>query len=425
MIVSLLEIFTEYMSIVFCMHKAARKKIVLDKYIIFFYGINLISILVSYKYEHMYSWSRILVLINLFMYGKARLCDKWIEAGKVFGIMLITIPSLQLVLYFGTKFIYESLISEKASGILINCIICMMLFLWNPEKLNPIARVVKKYGKLLLFCIFFVFFAYLLYTYYRLEVLIPQLVIQSFSGIIGLGVLLGLWLNTENEKKHKEKEIQAYEIYNKTFEEAVTAIRARQHEFDNHINAIKCLQLTIDNPEELVKAQNEYCNQILNDNSFNRLLKLNANPILVGFLYSKFMSAKEQGIVVFHEIHSIKYKKIIEIYELIEVIGILLDNAVEALGETSEENKVLIVKLLQEDEKNFSIEVSNSSCKYLNCEIEKFCINGYSTKGEKRGFGLTRVKEIVKKYKADIFIENVDYNGENYLRFKIMLMQNK
>lgn len=420
MIVSLLEIFTEYMSIAFCMQRAAGKKILLDRYVMMFSILNFVSIFLAQRYHQKYDWIMFIVYINYFAYIKLRLTTKWMEAIKIFGIMLITIPSLQLVIYYLTKFAFDQLTTRHEYGVLVNCLVCILILGWKEKYFYLFAkRVIKKSG-VIITLVSVGLFSYMLYTYNQSYNIQPQVIIQSLAGIFGIGVIIIMWIDTENEKKSKTREIQTYELYNKTYEETIVAIRKRQHEFDNHISAIKSLQLTINNPDELIKVQNEYCDRILSENSFNSLLKLHGDPVLTGFLYSKFMNAKEQGIIISHEVHAIDFQRKIEINELIELVGGLIDNAVEALLIETGIEKRLIIKILQEDENRVSIEVANKSYKILNSEIEKFCLCGYSTKGNNRGMGLTRVKEITKKYKADFYIENINYNCENYLSFKVV-----
>lgn len=425
MIVNVIEIFTEYLSVIFCVHRIAKKKITLDKYVWMFFLLDLFSILLAHKYREEHGWLMMVTYINFFVYVKMRINKKWTEAIKVFSIMLIMIPSLQMIIYFSIKYALNIADSQQVKGTIVNCIICILVFFWKNEYIFLAAKRIIKSSEILIFIVLWWFLAYLLLIYKQSDFLSEQLSFQSFASIVGIGTIFILWVNAENERRNKAKELKLYELYNKTFEEAIAAIRIRQHEFDNHINAIKCLQYTIDDSETLLKAQNEYCDKVLNENSFNRLLKLHTEPILTGFLYSKLMNAKEQDIMVLHEVHEIDIKKRIEVSLIVEIIGIFIDNAIEALLSEKNDNRTLIVKILQEDKGIISIEVANSSRKYLNSEIEKFSVYGYSTKGKNRGSGLARAKEIAKRSKGDFFIENVLYNGRNYLSFKIIFKFDK
>ena len=97
-------------------------------------------------------------------------------------------------------------------------------------------------------------------------------------------------------------------------------------------------------------------------------------------------------------------------------MGDLLDNAVEALMENEETNK-LHVDILENN--NFYLEVRNESL-YVTYEmLESFFSKGYSKKGENRGLGLYNVKKICEKYKMEIAPLCIEIDGKNWLSFKI------
>ena len=231
-----------------------------------------------------------------------------------------------------------------------------------------------------------------------------------------LNILFVLWFHAENMSKQNTKELQMYHLYNKAFEETIQMIRIRQHEFENHINAIKCMRYSINNQEELLLAQENYCNDVLRGSHIEKLLKLSMEPALIGFLYAKITTAEERGVHVEYKIEPIDLGETIKIYEMIELIGVLFDNAIEAL-EKNENRKIVLMLVNSRD--GLMLEIANTSRIYTNNEIEKFCLAGYSTKGERRGIGLARVKEIVKKINAELLIQNQMYDDENYLAFII------
>ena len=81
----------------------------------------------------------------------------------------------------------------------------------------------------------------------------------------------------------------------RALEELVKEIRAKQHEFDNHLNAILNMHLTIDNYEELVAKQSEYITENAREDDSRKylpLLKI-SDKILAGFIYSKIVRAPE------------------------------------------------------------------------------------------------------------------------------------
>ena len=96
-----------------------------------------------------------------------------------------------------------------------------------------------------------------------------------------------------------------------------------------------------------------------------------------------------------------------------------MDNARDALKENNLEKRVKFI--LSEDNERFTIGVYNVSPYYSEESIIKFFRKGYSTKGENRGIGLSKVKEFQKQYGFDILIDNKTEENVNWLRFNIVI----
>ncbi|MGO3169234.1 GHKL domain-containing protein, partial [Senegalia sp. (in: firmicutes)] len=106
-------------------------------------------------------------------------------------------------------------------------------------------------------------------------------------------------------------------------------------------------------------------------------------------------------------------------YELIEVLGNLIDNAFE----TEIKDNVVIISFLRKYG-NDIIEVSNKHPRIEEEGIEKFFEKEFSTKKKKgRGYGLYNIKERLKKYDVEILVEN-EYREEyesNFISFRIII----
>ena len=408
-----MELLFEYMSFIFCIHKIAKKKLKIDVWIVSLFFIEWIVSMCS-NIAVMTNGCRLIVFSGIFLYTKTKIVGSWKKTISVWGMMLIVIMSLQVVQYYLMSLFLKETYTVRYAGIIVNFNICLLICLWK-EKYKAI--IVNKFNKIKGFVVVGLIFIRIFYLVNHNAYADFGMSMQFLFETVGLCAACILWISAEKEKNHKIREVQMYETYNKAFEEAIITIRTHQHEFENHINAIKCLQYSIKNHEELLLAQEQYCEKILQENKLNKLLKLNLEPVLIGFLYSKITSAEEKRIQVKFEIQSIDIKEKIAIYEFVELIGILFDNAVEALEE--KQSKKIILKLQLENEKAFLLEIANTSPVYSNSEIEKFCSYGYSTKGENRGIGLSRVREISRKYNAIYQIQNCMYEEESYLSFKL------
>ena len=112
------------------------------------------------------------------------------------------------------------------------------------------------------------------------------------------------WKLSNDIIREQEKELKMYQHYIQPLEELVKEIRARQHEFDNHLNAVLNMHLTVDSYEELVRRQSEYVKAISREgvSQYLPLLKI-SDKVLAGFLYSKIVSSRE-GIETEIEVRS-------------------------------------------------------------------------------------------------------------------------
>lgn len=160
------------------------------------------------------------------------------------------------------------------------------------------------------------------------------------SGIMVLIIILcihGLLYRIKYQEK--QAELEAYKTYSAAFSDLITQIRARQHEFDNHISALCNLHYICKDYDELVSEQSKYAKDVISNNRFHRLL-VSGNPVIAGFLYGKLSSIQEQGIEVTYTFHISEFTSKIPVYLVVELIGNLLKNAVEAVKTQQVEKQI-------------------------------------------------------------------------------------
>ena len=211
--------------------------------------------------------------------------------------------------------------------------------------------------------------------------------------------------------QEKQAELEAYKTYSAAFSDLITQIRARQHEFDNHISALCNLHYICKDYDELVSEQSKYAKDVISNNRFHRLL-VSGNPVIAGFLYGKLSSIQEQGIEVTYTFHISEFTSKIPVYLVVELIGNLLKNAVEAVKTQQVEKQIHLS--CTENENEFCLGVRNRSEKIPFDEMSRFFEKGYSSKGSGRGLGLYNVKEICEKYGVDIVCDNTEIDDKNW-----------
>lgn len=234
--------------------------------------------------------------------------------------------------------------------------------------------------------------------------------------IIMIGMLILRIGKYKIKSKEIETELKMHMLYANSFDNLIDNIRSRQHEFDNHINTIYSQHYIYHTYEELVEAQKKYSQLVTGENQFNKLL-VSGNPVIIGFLYGKFIEIDKLGIDISYHISVGELKVKIPIYKLVEIIGNLISNAVEALVCEKKYNKLYV--FLEEDDGKLSIEVRNESDYISFADIDLFFTKGYGKKGKNRGLGLFHVKSICNEYNLNLLCQNKEIDEANWISFMI------
>ena len=198
----------------------------------------------------------------------------------------------------------------------------------------------------------------------------------------------------------------------------VKEIRAKQHDYDNHLNAILNMHLTIDTYDELVLRQSEYIQEVRAD-STNRYLSLLriSDKVLADFLYSKIISSPE-NVETDVEVRNWKVISRVSEHSLIEMVGVLVDNAYEA---TAKEGGKVRVFLDSKDD-CLIFDVFNEYPKLSLEEIGHFFDRGYTTKQSeigKHGIGLAKVKKLTQHFGGELTVGQEEIDGTNYIHFTL------
>ena len=242
--------------------------------------------------------------------------------------------------------------------------------------------------------------------------------------IILFGILLAViffgwwdWLANYSILKRQEEELKIYKLYIHPLEELTKDIRARQHEFDNHMNAVLNMHVTIDNYDELVAAQSAYCKEIYEAKGVSTpaLLRI-SDKILAGFLYSKILGAPAYAKV---EIQVLSQQIITSVSEhnLVEILGTLVDNAFEA----ATPQLPLVEMVLDSREDKLIFIIRNQVQGLTMGDISRFFQKGYTTKDNRecRGLGLYQANMIAQQFGGEITVELTDGEESQEICFRV------
>lgn len=208
------------------------------------------------------------------------------------------------------------------------------------------------------------------------------------------------------EKEKREAMVQVK--YNEVLKSITGEIRERQHDFKNHLNVIAGLTEVSEGEELKTQIKKYIYNLDSSLSNMEKLIYIN-NPILRAIIYSKIHEANNKDIILDYKVENPLERISITDYQLVEVLGNLIDNSIEALEKSNFEKRAT-VKTYFEDDMNI-IEVSNAGRTISLENINKVFQKGFSTKGRNnRGYGLYNVKKIVERNGGKIQLSFDDNN---------------
>ncbi|MBS4535132.1 GHKL domain-containing protein [Clostridium sp. D2Q-14] len=324
---------------------------------------------------------------------------------------LISIMPLKIILTDIDYNFMNGLISQGISIVLVILIVYKLplyILLEYIEKSN-------KLFKYLITNIFIILLFALIYWKLDIKNIFDNFIMFSVLSLIIVFINFVI-LRRGLKNEYESKQLQLYDKYFTVIEDLIKEVREKQHEFDNHIQALNMIALTSDDTEGISKYIKDYT-QELSNKKISNLIKIN-NKILAGFLYSKQREAEDKGIRFNVSVYNYNLDTVLKDFELIEIVGNLIDNAFETNVKDN-----IVELIVKRDEKFNIIEVSNKYHYMSQKDISEFFIKEFSTKESKgRGYGLYNLREVLKKYDGEIEVLNKfreEYNS-NFLVFRII-----
>ena len=314
---------------------------------------------------------------------------------------LITMACAVYVLKISKEIIYSTI----AGGIISNISVSILMILLTYLLRKPLKKIIninissnkKIIGTLVLLLITIGIFFYSLINTFQFN----NDVAGSLIAILGLiGIFFYIFkqkIDNDNLAKKYDNLLDIMKNYESDIEEQRTLI----HETRNELTTIRCKIKDKEKESEIIK----YIDSIMGDKASSNMSKFSKFKYLPsnglkGFFYYKFTEAERKGIKV-----SVNISKQIEnsilgkldtkrFKDLARVIGVYLDNAIEASSLSKNKKLGIEIYLIKN---NVEIIISNT---YQNAiDEEKIGKEKYTTKGKNRGHGLLLVKRILSENK--------------------------
>ena len=254
----------------------------------------------------------------------------------------------------------------------------------------------------------------------------PKLVnIQNILIIIILSTIILLLIIIEEKFEYLKRTNQELVQYNKSIENDIASYQKAQHEYKNKLIIIKSM---INDNKKLI----EYVDYLIDEpiilkNKWLNYLKFIPFPEIKNFINYKMniLENKNAQIELFvgEELNDINPNNvsITDINNIDTIIGVMLDNMIESIEIT--ENKLISINIYI-DKNILHVLLANSIEKPI--DLNQINTLGYSTKGKKRGEGLSIVTDIIKankkmeletKIEENFFIQHLKIkNIKKYLK---------
>ena len=274
----------------------------------------------------------------------------------------------------------------------------------------------KKYGlkalsfkhlKLLLLMILgYILPQIMLFTFNSYSYPLPLLMITCIQTIL-VSILIFYYFKSIINREKVETELVTTELHNKTLIGIVDGVRTLKHDYGNIIQALNGYVVT-----KQYERLHEYVDSLMKEfNTVNNISSIDPKifnePAIYGVVGAKYFYAIDHNISfeidVTSDIKNINFSK----PELSRILGILLDNAIEATQKV--EDKYIRLEIHFNDKKFADvIKIYNTYDTSLDINLTEIYEKGVSSKKQKSGIGLWEVKKLVARNGHSQIFANIE-----------------
>ncbi|MBA8765012.1 quorum-sensing sensor histidine kinase AgrC [Staphylococcus coagulans] len=383
-------------------------------YVLIFIGIVIPSMVFYFLFER---YSLFYLIFAFFIFYYKRL--------KIIGVLSVLVTVIVLILSdFISSWAYAYMSTLNVNFYTANVfyaiifVLCcylfsiILVFLFNKFKLSWL-HLNKLYLSILIAFLATVFYVFFFLTPKSVASFNEFKSIGTFYFLLFSAIAILIFMTTitiarEISYRHKKQEAEDYYKYTLEMEKVNNRMRKFRHDYIN-ILATMSEYLREDDLEGLKEYYHNNISPLkghfeTNSLKLNGIEKLKVREIK-GVITTKILSAQENNIEISVEVADEITSINMEIIDLSRVLGIIMDNAIEA-SLTVEDPMIQIAFI--KTETSVLIIIMNKAPKNMP-KLHTLFQEGFSTKGKNRGIGLSTLKEITDKTEnvlLDTTIEN-------------------
>lgn len=327
---------------------------------------------------------------------------------------ILLIQNSIILLFYRVNF--NNQIASSIAGSLITfsiaCAICRLLPFHSFYSQLINGRFLSKYLVIHVFLIIMLELGLRKYSTFNTIIYIPLI---SFFTVIVLITDIVI-LSQQQIISKQQHDLECFKTYQPMMADLIKDLRSKQHDFDNHLTAVRMLPYTYRDYESLKNALINYSDNMVSEYRESELLRINLS-VVAGFIYSKMINAEKNGKTLNVIVRQHTLKSCMPEYEIIRILGILIDNALEAVDAPGS------ATLSLDSSQNQIIISTMNKGPVLSSDLRRNMFTyGYTTKTidkQHHGYGLPNMKKLVDEYEGKICLDNRTISGQNYICFEV------
>lgn len=424
-------------------------------YILIICNTTLLRITISKK--EIFKWVLILTLLSIVIYSFSRMIAGYFVLIGIIVLVHGKIKSWAVAILCGTYFMLLGVLWDNTLGFVITSIFKVNLYSETPSEvgklillmllvvdlillfcsavitrktlekfqINPKGLFKSKYvqsAALMMVVAFVPIFSivHLMQSNIISDVVLTIGIAVYLILVSGIILLLFHGAYKDHQKNCKEIEFQQLKEYTDNVEFLYKDIRKFKHDYVNILSSMAGYMET-DDMKGLINYFDQtitpYSSKLELENYRLGILSNMKVTELKGILSTKIIQSYQYNLQLNIEMVEPIERIDIDTVDLCRMVGILLDNAIEAAKES--EKKILDLVLIKHDQV-VTIIISNSF-PTDSLPFHKLYVEGLSSKGRERGHGLSNFKELANSYKNVLTETNV----ENGYFTQIIRIENK
>lgn len=390
--------------LLYCYSKIKGEKLFLKfRQVLLVMGISIIVVLINMYITTFVKFILIYLLLFLLFYlytsNERKVFNIIVKTLIIYVLMIITdVFSSIILMQFDLSMFEDKINLLKALGTILNSISMFVLF-----SIGFLVKYLKKLLDLLvnkkntiitMFCFLSFIVIWVIDCFHHDKATVTTFMVSILMLVFSI-ILICIMFYQYFKRKTLEEEKKELLVLMHEYENIVNQTSENRHEMLNDLLILKSMKdkNSIDYNETLDSIIRQY-----DTKKFVKYTNLAKLPTGVkGIIYYKMAYIKESDINFSTVVNNIDYAKFESMdkdlyYKVCKILGILMDNAIEACGKS--EDKKLIVSVYDENGM-LCVEIDNSYSGEI--DMEKLYVRGYSTKSKGRGHGLYIVNKVISE----------------------------